>query len=252
MRGSTRRTGASGGFRVTARCACALAIVALAAQGVVDAGKGKRKKSVMEAQMERYDGPQARIAVGDFEVKAAGATAEIGDGLREMLLTELFEAGRFIVLERQAIQDVMLEQDLGASGRVKRRTAAPIGQLEGAEILVYGVVSEFEANASGGGLRLGWATAPLRLGKSKAHLAIDLRAVDTATGRILMATRVEGKAAKFKAAIAARVGGGSSRMPVGLGGFSNTPMEKAIRVAIDEAVTELSDNMPVEYFHYEQ
>ena len=91
----------------------------------------------MKAQIARYDGPQAHIAVGDFQVKAAWATMEIGDGLREMLLTALFNTNRFIVLERQAIQDVMLEQDLDVSGRVKTQTAAPIVQLEGAELLVY-------------------------------------------------------------------------------------------------------------------
>jgi len=213
------------------------------------AGEKGDKKTVVEARTERYDGPQARIAVGDFEVKASGASSEIGDGLREMLLTELFQSGRFIVLERQAIADVMLEQDLGASGRVKEATAAPTGKLEGAEILVYGAVSEFEAEASGGGLRLGIPGVPIKLGKKKAHLAIDLRAIDTATGRILMATRVAGEASKVSAAAAANLGGGRSEMPVGLGGFQNTPMEKAIRAAIFEAVTELSHSMPTEYFH---
>ena len=68
--------------------------------------------SVAEAQMERSDGPKARIAMGDFQVKASDATIEIGDGLREMLVTGLFNSNRFIVLERQAVQDVLLEQDL--------------------------------------------------------------------------------------------------------------------------------------------
>ena len=146
--------------------------------------------SIQQAQMERYDGPKARVAVGDFQVKAAGAMAEIGDGLREMLLTSLFNSNRFIVLERQAIQDVMLEQDLGASGLVKPATAAPIGGLEGAELLIYGVVSEFKMGASGIGLGLGLPGIPLSLGggASNSYMAIDLRLVDTVTGRIVTIT----------------------------------------------------------------
>jgi len=209
--------------------------------------------SIQEAQMERYDGPKARIAVGDFQVKAAGATVGIGDGLREMLLTSLFNTNRFIVLERQAIQDVMLEQDLGASGRVKRGTAAPIGQLEGAELLVYGVVSEFKGDASGMGISIGMPNIPLTLGggMKNAQMAIDLRVVETGTGRIVFATRVEGKASDFSSSIGTQLGGGRTTMPVTLGSYNNTPMEKAIRVCIDRAVQFLCTKTPAQYFRYQ-
>ena len=208
--------------------------------------------SVAEAQMERYDGPKARIAMGDFQVKASGAPRVIGDGLREMLTTALFNTNRFIVLERQAIQDVILEQDLGASGRVKKQTAAPIGQLEGAEILVYGVVSEFQMGSSGTGLSLGLPNLPFRLGGGvrNAHMAIDLRAVDTVTGRVLFATRVEGKASDYNVQVGTRIGGGSTTMPISLGTYNNTPMEKAIRVCIDNSVNSLCGRLPAQYYHY--
>ena len=207
--------------------------------------------SIQEAQMERYDGPKARIAVGDFQVKAAGATVEIGDGLREMLLTSLFNTNRFIVLDRQVVQDLMLEQDLGASGRVKRATAAPIGQLEGAELLVYGVVSEFRGDASGVGIGIGLPNVPLSLGggMKNAQMAIDLRVVDTSTGRIVFATRVEGKASDFQGGIGTSIGGGRTRMPISLGAYQNTPMEKAIRVCIDRAIGFLCTKTPAQYFH---
>lgn len=209
--------------------------------------------SIQEAQTERYDGPKARIAVGDFQVKAAGATIEIGDGLREMLLTSLFNTNRFIVLERQAVQDVMLEQDLGASGRVKRATAAPIGQLEGAELLVYGVVTEFRGDASGIGIGLSMPNLPLRLGGGmrNAQMAIDLRVVDTSTGRIVFATRVEGKASDFSGSIGTTLGGGRTAMPISLGAYQNTPMEKAIRVCIDTAIDYLCSRTPGQYFHHQ-
>jgi curli biogenesis system outer membrane secretion channel CsgG len=209
--------------------------------------------SIQQAQMERYDGPKARVALGDFQVKAAGASVEIGDGLREMLLTSLFNTNRFIVLERQDIQNVMLEQDLGASGRVRRDTAVPVGQLEGAELLVYGVVSEFMSGASGIGLGIGLPGIPLTLGggTKNAHMAIDLRVVETSTSRIVFATRVEGKASDWSTSIGARVGGGSSTMPVNLTSYKNTPMEKAIRVCIDKAIEFLCTKTPAQYFHYQ-
>jgi len=135
---------------------------------------------------------------------------------------------------------------------VKRRTAAPIGQIEGAELLVYGVVSEFQMGSSGGGLSIGLPNLPLRVGGglSNAHMAIDMRVVDTATGRILFANRVQGKATDYNARIGTRFGGGRTTMPISLGGYSNTPMEKAIRVCIDTAVAELGRKTPARYFHY--
>lgn len=207
--------------------------------------------SMQEAQMQQYDGPKARIAVGDFQVKAAGATIEIGDGLREMLVTALFISNRFIVLERQAIQDVILEQDLGASGRVKSGTAAPTGILEGSELLVYGVVSEFDMGKSGFGVNMAVPGIPVLFGGGarNAHMAIDLRVVDTATGRIVCATRVEGNATDYTARVGTRIGGGSTAMPVSLSAFEDTPMEKAIRVCIEEAINYVCMQTPVTYFH---
>jgi len=208
--------------------------------------------SIQQAQMEQYDGPKARVAVGDFQVKAANATLLIGDGLREMMVTSLFKSNRFIVLERQAIQDVMLEQDLGASGLVKPATAAPTGALEGAELLVYGVVSEFQMGESGMGVGMALPGIPLRLGggASNAHMAIDLRVVDTATGRIVSATRVEGKATDYSASVSTSIGGGRTQMPISLGAYKNTPMEKAIRVCIDKAIEYVCSKTPAQYFHF--
>jgi curli biogenesis system outer membrane secretion channel CsgG len=191
------------------------------------------------------------VAVGDFQVKAANATLLIGDGLREMVVTSLFNSNRFIVLERQAIQDVMIEQELGASGLVKPATAAPTGALEGAELLVYGVVSEFQMGESGMGVGMALPGIPLKFGggASNAHMAIDLRVVDTATGRIVSATRVEGKATDYSANVATSIGGGRTQMPVSLGAYKNTPMEKAIRVCIDKAIEYVCSKTPAQYFH---
>ena len=63
-----------------------------------------------------YSGPKARIAVADFDVKAAKAGGEIGSGLREMLVTALINSNRFSVVERQALAAVMQEQELSSSG----------------------------------------------------------------------------------------------------------------------------------------
>jgi len=206
-----------------------------------------------QAQAESYNGPKARVAVAKFQVKAAKAEYEIGDGLAEMLTTELFNTNRFIVLERRELHDVIAEQDLGASGRVRAKTAAPIGQIEGAELLVVGAVTAFEPNYRGGGGGLAIPGLPIALGVGgkQAYMAIDMRVIDTRTSRILAATTVEGKSTDFGGGLGAAIGGGRTRMPFGLGGWQKTPMEKAIRVCIHRAVQFVVSRTPGRYYHYD-
>ena len=64
------------------------------------------------APLPPYSGLKARVAVADFEVKAAKATTDIGAGLRGMLVTALTNSNRFAVVERQTISAVIPEQEL--------------------------------------------------------------------------------------------------------------------------------------------
>jgi len=45
------------------------------------------------------------------------------------------------------------------------------------------------------------------------------------------------------------IGGGRTQMPVSLGAYKNTPMEKAIRVCIDKAIEYVCSKTPAQYFH---
>jgi len=208
--------------------------------------------SIAQAQQEAYNGPKARIAIAQFKDKTGKGwwSGQIGDGMADMLATSLFNTNRYIVLERHILGDVLAEQDLGASGRVKKQTAAPIGQLEGAELLITGAVTEFEPGTSGVGGDLGGTVGKVFGGVlggiRKAHIAIDVRVVDTRTSRLVAATSVEGEATDYNLggmAIGSSVGGS-------LGGYSKTPMEKAVRVALGEAVNFIVSQTPQTYYHF--
>jgi len=215
-------------------------------------------RSMADARADHYNGPKARIAVARFENKTADSynwySPSIGDGMADMLTTALVNSGRYIVLERQALGDVLQEQDLGASGRVRADTAAAIGEIEGAELLVIAAVTEFEGNAGGtqaGGRGIGGGILGALTGGSRsAHMAIDLRVVDARTSRILAATSVEGEAKDFNigGALAGYTGS------VGLGGslssWENTPREKALRQVIGGAVDYVISVTPPEMLRY--
>ncbi len=205
-----------------------------------------------------YSGPRARIAVADFDVKAAKATGEIGSGLREMLVTVLINSSRFSVVERQVLNALMQEQELLASGAGDAGAGGPQrGQIKTADLIVTAAVTEFEPQASGGaaGIAGGGSVASGVLGGllgatlNKAHMAMDIRIVDTSTSEVLAATRVQGQASDIAGGFMTGFLGG-----FGLGGglsmYANTPMEKAIRICIIEAVRYISQAIPASYYKY--
>lgn len=215
--------------------------------------------SIAEAQAERYDGPKARLSVGQFTDKTAKGGwsgswmgmwgyefRQIGDGMRDMLTTALFNTNRFIVLEREQLDEIMAEQDLAAAGRIKKGTEAKTGEIYGAELMITAAVTEFEGTKSGvgGGTRI--LGVSVGGGVKKGHVAIDIRIVDTNTSQIVAAASVEGDAKSFGVGGATRVG----PVPVGLGGFSKTPIEQAIRVCIQEAVAYIVHNTPTDYYRH--
>jgi curli biogenesis system outer membrane secretion channel CsgG len=216
---------------------------------------GQEGPTINQARDEAYNGPKARIAVAQFKDKTGKGwwTGEIGDGMADQLTTALFNTNRYIVLERQTLKDVMSEQDLGASGRIRKDTAAPIGQIEGAELLVVGAVTEFEGNASGaqGGLGGfgGRVLGGLMGGFKKSHMAIDLRVIDTKTSRVLAATSVEGEATDMNLGGLLGGYGSAGALAGGLSGWKNTPTEKALRVCIKEAVNFIVNKTPQKYYH---
>jgi curli biogenesis system outer membrane secretion channel CsgG len=215
--------------------------------------------TIEEAQKEDYMGPKARVAVTKFIDKSAKGhyTGKIGDGMAEMLANALFSTNRFIVLERQSLDDVIKEQDLGASGRVRQETAARIGEIEGADLLIEGTITEFEPGTAGAGGGVG-GVIPLpgpggRVvrgiggvagGIKTSHIAMIVKVIDARTGRRLASEQVEGKATD----IGGMTGMGGGGLAGVFGGYSKTPMEKAIRVAIEESVRLIVAKTPSEYY----
>jgi curli biogenesis system outer membrane secretion channel CsgG len=222
--------------------------------------EGQNSQDINAARKEAYDGPKARIAIARFTDKTNSGwwSGSIGDGMADQLATALFNSNRFIVLERQALDDVLYEQDLGASGRIKQETAAQIGEIEGAELLIVGAVTEFEGNAGGtqaglGGIiggTFGAILGGITGGVRKAHMAIDVRVIDAKTSRILAATSVEGEATDVNlgGALGGAFGGGA--LGGSLAGWKNTPIEKALRICTQKAVEFISSKTPPVFYRF--
>ena len=208
------------------------------------------------AALPPYSGPRARIAVADFDVKAAKAGGEIGSGLREMLVTALINSNRFTVVERQVLNAVMKEQDLISSGNAQAG-GPQRGKIKTADLIITAAVTEFEPQASGGkagiggggGVGSGVLGGLLGAALNKAHMALDIRIVDTSTSEVLAAQRVQGQASDIAGGFMAGFFGGWA-LGGGLSVYANTPMEKAIRICIIEAVRYMSQAVPANYYKY--
>ncbi len=227
--------------------------------------RNKRGDSIDVKLLEPYNGPKARIAVARFDAKAAKIPPEAADGLSDMLATALVNTNRFIVLERDALKDVIREQDLGSSGRLNPSSAPAVGQIEGAELLVMGAITEYEPmHFSLGGITLGVLTGATSviLNQKESHIPLgaimytdaivgaDIRVVDTRTSRILFSASFTANAKDFGGGILAVIGGGTTRVPLGFGGFQHTGIKLAMRALIEKAVAYIAMNTPRNFYHY--
>lgn len=200
-------------------------------------------KAEEEVSYPPYSGPKKRIAVLGFDNKVGNRwwdrSWNVEERLTEMVITELMKTNRFIVVERGALDEVLKEQDLGESGRVRQETAARVGEVLGAQVLVKGAITEFIEKESGG--MGGIAIAGIGIGgkSSTGHVAMDMRLIDSTTGQVLQSSRAEGKITSSS------IGGIGFFHGVAFGGstYKNTALGKATREAVTSAVRFVVENM---------
>lgn len=177
-------------------------------------------------------GSKPSVGVAEFrnDTSAGWWYGGAGSDLSSMLTNELAGTEKFKVVERSKLGHVLDEQDLGASGRVNKATAAKVGKLTGAQYLVMGTVSAFTENSSGGGGGLSFKGFSVGGKKNDAYIAIDLRVVDTTTGEVEFTRTVEARSTSYGISGSGSVKGLSG----GLGKYENTPTGKAIRACLME------------------
>lgn len=156
---------------------------------------------------------------------------ELGHNLTLMLESALRDTGRFVLVEREQLPDVLAEQNLAGSGRVAASQVARKGLIRPARYLATGAITEVAEDHSGFGGGIGIGGIHLGGTRLEAHLAVIVKLVDTTTGEIVAQRRVVGKAGRT----AWNVGGSVGRMSTELGGFLKTPLGEAAQDCIHQA-----------------
>ena len=96
-------------------------------------------------------GRKKRIAIFDFDyatvqtVSAAafGTNVDVGKGITDLLVKYLVQDGTYSVIERQALDKIVSEQNFSNSDRANPNSAAKIGKLLGVDAIIVGAVTQF-------------------------------------------------------------------------------------------------------------
>ena len=248
---------------------CALLLPLLLLNGCsgqqVRSGDGDTIAAVLA---QPYDGPQRRIVVAPLKDHSSGEQSigtqlgllidtdeppdakSILGGIHELLTSALFSSGRFILLEREGLDELLAERQFDDTLDAGTRAT-----LEGAEFLLLGTVTAFDTGESGGIA----FPIPIPLGDNgdfgvldvemrTAYVAMELRLVEVETGRVVATTAVEGRTRKFGVGLAHlfTVGGGHLELPGLLSYYQNTPMEQAIMKMTMAATQSLAESLEPE------
>lgn len=201
----------------------------------------KTESANMQTKLGEYKGLKHAIGCKEFENQAGWRGQwEIGQNLSIMLESALHDTGRFVIVEREKLKDVIAEQDLAASGRTaKAKNVAQTGLIRPARYIATGAVTEVEESQSGGDAGVSFRGIRVGGGKSEAQVTVIVKLVDTTTGEIVAKERIVGKAGRTGLRVGVSVGG----LDTDLGGFKKTPLGQAAQDCINQAAELIAKKM---------
>jgi curli biogenesis system outer membrane secretion channel CsgG len=213
---------------------------------LVPAGLAQQKKRVAVLSFE-YGTVQSSVSA------IFGTNQDVGKGISDMLVQKLVEDGKYSVIERNAIDKVLGEQNFGNSDRVDSSTAAKIGKILGVDAVIMGSITQFgrddKSTGIGGGGLGGYGSkfglGGIKKSNAKAVVGITCRLVDTTTAEILAAVTGTGESSRSGTSLIGAGGGGGSAGGGGVdmssSNFANTILGEAVHQAVESMATQLDD-----------
>jgi curli biogenesis system outer membrane secretion channel CsgG len=193
-------------------------VLVLASAGVTQQTPSKKRMAILNFE---YGTVQSSVAA------IFGTNQDVGKGISDLLVQKLVEDGKYSVIERNAMDKVLNEQNFSNSDRADSSTAAKIGRVLGVDVVILGSVTQFgrdDKNTTVGGGALGGFTNKFGIGgaqkrDAKAVVGVTARMVDTSTGEILAAVIGTGESKRSGSSL---VGAGGSSGGAGGGAFDMT------------------------------
>ena len=217
--------------------------------GIVSAwGQGPQKRRVAV-----FDFDNAAVQGGIALPFAASGAPNLGKAAADLLITKLVQDGALSVLERNALDKLLAEQDFSNTNRTDPATAAKLGRILGVDTIILGTITRYDyvdKTTGGGGSRFGGFGGGSMKTKHDINAAvqISIRLVSPDTAEVLAVTQGVGEVNRKGVKVDVR---DMSRAM--MEGNANNPMmnecmDKAIAhlaAQLDQAVPKLPPRTPV-------
>lgn len=199
----------------------------------VQAQRTETRSGAAQMDLGEYKGIKHAIGVVDFDNQSGWSGQwKIGNNLSILLESALQDTGRFVLVDRQNLGDVIMEQDLAASGRMaKAKGVAQTGKIRPAKYIATGAVTEVEDSVSGREGGIGFKGIRIGGGRQKAQVTVIVKLIDSTTGEIVAQERVIGQAGRT----ALKLGLNYRHLSTEMGGFEKTPLGEAAQDCINQA-----------------
>jgi curli biogenesis system outer membrane secretion channel CsgG len=236
---------------------CALACGCASTKDTASADKLTQNVGKYSPPPSVSDDDKPKVGVPSFVIQSVpgqfrGNKTELAQNAADQMTTLLVESGRFNVVERAQVEQLLKEQDM--EGIVRPDQAAKAGQVLGTDYLLLGKVTNFRVKQSQtkSGVDVGGIGGMVGGGKFGAgstgfdkknqqlttEIGVDIRLVDSSTGQITIAKQSEFNRTDSAGALGISV--------FGVGGSSDAQVTieeddagRLLRLAFDKAVREM-------------
>ena len=145
--------------------------------------------SVVFLTLSAFAQERPKVAVKTFENPSNFSNSTIGNGLTEILTTELQNTDKFTVLERGNVDELTKEMDFGKTEYAKGATFAKKGNLLGAQYMLMGKVSNFSYSERAGTeqkINLFGPNTMVTVYLQQADVRVDFRLIDVSSGETIL------------------------------------------------------------------
>lgn len=195
------------------------------------------------AQAEEASKPSVFVAPLDGDTsQILGWQPALGEGLAEMLITELTRLNKFEVLESTALKELVDEIRLGEAGYVNEKEKVDKGGFAGADFMLRGKVTRFGSKSERIGLGgfVPGSVGNLGIKMNNSDVRIDWRLVDTYTRKIVKSGSVTAAEKGGGFDIGVGIKGTGGRIGYDNHEFMNSALGKAAAKAVTNVVHEVA------------
>jgi curli biogenesis system outer membrane secretion channel CsgG len=199
------------------------------------------------------------VAVLDFDygtVRSAvqayfGTDQDVGKGISLLLEQKLVQDGKYRVIDRNAMDKILKEQNFSNSDRVDPNSAAKIGRILGVSAIITGSITQFgrddkHIGTGGGGYGLGkFGLGGVGKSDSKAVVNVTAKLIDINTAEILAVATGSGQSKRSGFTMGGGgggwSGGGGGQLDMGSSNFANTILGEAVNASVADLGQQLDD-----------